>query len=592
MAKIISTSQLSTTEVTITPATKLILLNIAGNLSTDGVNLDTLYSYLKQQWKTDSELIKYPFPMVAITVEAFELVSGWDFADQSTKDLIRDGGWALKAAGTGVLEESYMNLTSLGNFDNPSVDKAYYLQVDAGVPTEVVLTGPVNQAIKIYGDAGHGTVDYRTFFKIYLREQGKTYGFYDLISDQNLTSLEAKKYALPLSNGTDLKITAADVAIDAVVTEAIGASDDITFTSPSTITSSGVSLSSFVSGDLILVQGSTSNDGYYTVTGTPSATTLVVTEATITTAGAIGDTVTVTAKVVPDVAPYNAMTLTYLNGVGFTTYATAQPYPANTVVLDSNIQSNSSTLGTWWITPGGGTSNGANTGVDTGITDWVSYTGERQIGLEWYAYNKIINGNNATAEQIYEFAQFELRQAIDIDRGLGDVRGNTATELGGFIGDTLKTASGVYIDNFQPADTNRLQFVDYFGITQTYPYVAAGSLLFNDNLTGDADAIYRVFFTSVSGGDYGTTNAITINDASGPTPIAGNVSAHTNGAIGFDYDYQNNTQGGRTPNTDAAYTAVAVGLSLAQFVVTTGSIVKSTANSINFVAALERNYIA
>jgi hypothetical protein len=40
--------------------------------------------------------------------------------------------------------------------------------------------------------------DYRTFYKIYLREQGKIYGFYDLINEQNITALTFKKYALPL----------------------------------------------------------------------------------------------------------------------------------------------------------------------------------------------------------------------------------------------------------------------------------------------------------------------------------------------------------------------------------------------------------
>ena len=43
--------------------------------------------------------------------------------------------------------------------------------------------------------------------------------------------------------------------------------------------------------------------------------------------------------------------------------------------------------------------------------------------------------------------------------------------------------------------------------------------------------------------------------------------------------------------TDAPYTAVAIGLSTAQYVVTTGTIVRSTSNVINFVAALERNYL-
>jgi hypothetical protein len=61
-------------------------------------------------------------------------------------------------------------------------------------------------------------------------------------------------------------------------------------------------------------------------------------------------------------------------------------------------------------------------------------------------------------------------------------------------------------------------------------------------------------------------------------------------SIGFDYDYDGNIQrGGSSAGTNAPFTAVALGLSGAQYVVTTGSITRSTANVINFVA-LERNY--
>jgi hypothetical protein len=42
----------------------------------------------------------------------------------------------------------------------------------------------------------------------------------------------------------------------------------------------------------------------------------------------------------------------------------------------------------------------------------------------------IIDGNNGTAEKIYEFVQWELRQASDIDTGTSSVPiGETAKEL-------------------------------------------------------------------------------------------------------------------------------------------------------------------
>ena len=72
MALITDPSDLSSTEVTITTGTRLITLNEAGNLSSDGVDMQALYSYLKEQWKSDAALIPHPFPMVAIDADAAE----------------------------------------------------------------------------------------------------------------------------------------------------------------------------------------------------------------------------------------------------------------------------------------------------------------------------------------------------------------------------------------------------------------------------------------------------------------------------------------------------------------------------------------
>lgn len=49
-------------EVIFDTALKTITLNIAGNLSADGVTLKSLYSFTKEEWRTDSTLIKFPFP--------------------------------------------------------------------------------------------------------------------------------------------------------------------------------------------------------------------------------------------------------------------------------------------------------------------------------------------------------------------------------------------------------------------------------------------------------------------------------------------------------------------------------------------------
>jgi len=61
-------------EVSINTTTKKIDLFISGNLSGDGVTGKALYSFLKEEWKNDANLIKFPFPMGPITDEQFEFI--------------------------------------------------------------------------------------------------------------------------------------------------------------------------------------------------------------------------------------------------------------------------------------------------------------------------------------------------------------------------------------------------------------------------------------------------------------------------------------------------------------------------------------
>ena len=138
------------------------------------------------------------------------------------------------------------------------------------------------------------------------------------------------------------------------------------------------------------------------------------------------------------------------------------------------------------------------------------------------------------------------------------------------------------------ADTNTITFVDDTNTERTFPFVAAGEILFNNNLSNDNDAIFKLFFTSGSTGEFGTQNAVIINDNSG-TPLAYNVSGSS--SLDFDYDYDNNVQRGPTTSgSDVPFTGVALGLGTAQYVVTTGTWTRSVTNTVNFVAALERNY--
>lgn len=454
------------TEINFVTGSKLIEIRPVGNVTASaGVSMQALYSFIKEEWKNDANLIKFPFPMIAVTSEQFEFINGWDlsgsvYQPSSSKAMIRDAGWAKKNS-LGNSVEEYANITSLGSFNNSLTDQAYYLQSSSAgyPPTSSIYVGELNEPVLIY-QSGSGIVkDSRNFYTVYLREQGKTYGIYDLPTQQNISALTYRKYALPLSNNSDIKITHAD----------------------------------------------------YIITGS---------------------------------TPYTGMSISY----------------------------STSSL-------------------------------SRTIGGVPYNFKVIIDGNNGTAEQIYEFVQYQLRQPTDIDNNteLSTVLGETAADLLLFVGDTLKTLAvqvngvqgGTYIDNFQTVDTNRLQFTDDSGTVRTFPFVAAGNLLFNDNLQNDLGAKYFTFFTNDDAGDntgrdFGTQNAILINNTT-PAPITGSVN--TSASLSFDYDYDNNIQRGvNSSGSDVPFTAVALGLGTAQYVATTGTITRSTSNTISFVAALERNY--
>lgn len=226
----------------------------------------------------------------------------------------------------------------------------------------------------------------------------------------------------------------------------------------------------------------------------------------------------------------------------------------------------------------------------SGIT--VSYytaNQSRTIGGTAYNFKIIINGNNATLEQIYAKIQYLLRQNSNINTSgtAGSVTGKTANELLAFVGDTLVTSQSVYIDNILPADSNRIEFYDDTNTKRTNPYTAAGTISFNAPLVG-AGSSYRMMFTSPpgAGNDYGEAGAITVNDATG-TPIAGTISS---GQISFTYDYDGNTQGGFTAGTDRAVTLVAIRPGFGKFVVATGTLSRSKSIALSLVAEQDRVY--
>lgn len=205
-----------------------------------------------------------------------------------------------------------------------------------------------------------------------------------------------------------------------------------------------------------------------------------------------------------------------------------------------------------------------------------------EIGGTGYPFKILIDGNDATLEQIYTKMNYLLRQSSDINEAgtAGPVTGKTAALLLEFVGDNIIGAESVVIINMNAADLNRATFTDANGIQRQHPYVAAGTIEANSFLVGSGSTYRMMYTTTPNGDDYGEATAVTVNDASG-TPIAGTIS---DASISFTFDYDGNVQGGYAGGTDRPYTVIAIRPGYGKFTVATGTLTRSKANKVVLTA--------
>lgn len=533
----------STKEVYINPASGTIKLVTTGSLSTDGVTLKCLYSFLKEEWRNDpnnKNLAAYPFPMVPITDESFEFVDGWDFLNDTARYLIRTAGWTVKNV-SGSTTQKWSGIIGLGSIE--SDDQLYYDQGSGSV--NIQLTGQVNQAVQVLSDPnGDGNYtdgfDRRTSFKIFVREYAQTYDDANL-TDIGVTSMDSIAYRFPIGTGTDLKVTNADTS----------------------------------------VSGSTPyneiNVRYFTGSFKRDVDTT-------NNARSFG--------IVIDAGTHSGVDGVFTSGQNTLTSSAGGISGSNFVGGTLKIHSGSA-KGTYNLN--GGVPQAGN------MINITTTFPASQTSASFTLYKSASLG--ATAEQIYEKVQFLLRQNRNINSiatGSVSVTGKTADLLLRFVGDTLEAGtlsptnpagggSGVIIEGFSSSDTNRLTFRDNGATNRTYPYVAVLTINFGTNLSSDASAKYWVYFTTLpgAGNDFGESGALIVDDNDG-ADMSGSISSQT--SIQRTFNYDGNVQGGRTAGTDATITAIGIGLSTGQYVRAQGTIARSTANSISLVAALERNY--
>jgi len=190
----------SSQEVFINTSTLRIKLNISGALSTDGVTGRAVYSFLKEQWHDDpltKNLAAFPFPFEPLGDESFELVDGWDWDSDATRELVRRAGWTVRDT-SGNVTQQWAGIITLGALEPGT--QVYYLQA-GGSATDFALTGSVDQAIQILsdpnGDGAYGDgYDLRGALNLYARQQGDTYSASDL-TDIGVTSLAGAGLPIP-----------------------------------------------------------------------------------------------------------------------------------------------------------------------------------------------------------------------------------------------------------------------------------------------------------------------------------------------------------------------------------------------------------
>ena len=620
-----------------------------GLIDPDGVTEQALYSFLKEEWKNDAALIPYVFPMVAITPEQYEYSDNWNPKDDltsspslyRTRKLLRTGGWS-ELDTDGFLIKQYAGVISLGSFVE-ATDRAYYQQgadpTDTAAGVDFDFDGPVNEAVLIYeriiNNGGTGGLDFTT--DSVTRNDGGSF-LTDGVQVGGQITIENCSGTSPLNDGTFTvtAVTAGAVTVTAASFTATGSPNEIT---ADIAVDNRNALTLFI------------REGFSVALDPDSGKTYA--QADLADIG-----VTAVQNQVYRFPLANSADLKVLNA-------------------DATVSTRSPTVSiSYFATPQ----------IISGFNSDALSTQSPNTGA---AFGVVIDAKGLSLEFVYEYVQYQLRQAADINDniispGNDIVTGRTADELLEFVGDSLGTlaatnpsggGTGVTVINYSAADTNRLAQVDNDGLTRSFPFVSAGVISFNENLQNDVGpATFTMFFqyttrtavtdleltgivgsdavlTSVTdalpaapiAGDYIALSGFTDSNNNGvwllvskgspengnwniqkydstltltaQAGVSGNVDANpidspdaiivdsagqfsplpitgivAGASVSYDFDYDNNAQGSRTPATNANVVVRAIGTDSAQFVQTTGTIQRTTVNNFSLVAPLERNF--
>ena len=486
----------------LTPATAA---SDAINIGTDPLGMDhkgalgqPIYSRAMKDWKDDNFLIaNAPFPMLTIDSDAGKYLmgqdgsgnsSGWNWVDNATfgirtRKMQRNMGWQ-EINSAAQVEKEYAGFRTLGAFEDAARDLAY---LQFGTDTKVDDTinfefaGPVDEA--------------------------------NVVFDATVTRAQAALSGYDFNNTGDT----------------IDRNDGGSFITD------GYKVGGRVTVKLATTGG---DNGTYTI--------LTVTASVLGVQNIDGTAVTFS-----DTLDDNTATLDLDNRFA----ATLRLRPRDDDALgktfgqarlaDAGVANLSNRVFAFPLATAADLKITATDATITGSSPWngmsITFhsTPQARAGLVGGSFNFgiIIDGNNGTAQEIYEFVQWSLRQLTDIDADADTAIGRTVDGLMRFVGDSLEIGStdgglsfpsnpdgggsGVYVDSVNAVDANNVSFFDNTGTQRFNPETIAVTLDFNQTLIDDTVAEGDLFYdrtirTSVS--DLVVNSGGTITSGGGNLP--------------------------------------------------------------------------
>ena len=570
-----------------------------------------------------------------ITCSGTPFTNGTDVSTQidvdfiaTSSELIRTAGWTVQDSISSYVKEIYAGTITLGTLVDQT-DQPYYIQQSAldAPTTNLNYTGPANEAVAIRSIANAS------------------------VTGNNLSDIGFSGTNTITSTTTDLSV----FKLGDIITVTGTSLNNGTFTVSPTILPTATVLTIVEAGTaeasqpavidadrratfqiFVRERGKTYADANLQDIGVTGNMTYIVYRYPVSNAVDLNIVTTVdteisAGEIVPaTVNPFDDIQIEYLVGINGE-YNILGPVGAGTYAVDDVLKDD---LGRWYAVTGAGTLDATDfTNLDTlpgaGTATTIAFEGERYVLSAYYAFTVIIDANdlhtniggttpyvdannNTTVEDVYEFAQWALRRTTKLNEGVtgvGERNGNIADLLVDFVGPTLITRPGVFIDSIATNDQNSVQFTEasstiYTGASNlAYPRVVSVRINFNTNLSEDADSVFYAYYTTTpNGNNFGQENALQVLDSAlDPvgTSVTNNIPSEADVGAGagegsfysFSYDYDGDNTGGRVtdPAADVPITIVGVGLSTGQYVLASG-LITSAGGTVTLVAPLERNY--